>query len=227
MDRHSGKSIHVYIVDDHEVVRAGLRTILESAPDIAVVGEAGARTEAVEEVVRLRPDLVLMDVRLKQSSGIEACRDIRRVCRETRILMLTAFAEEDLVLDSALAGAHGYLSKFESSAALISAVRAIAAGRTVFDRTIAGRTFEMRPVLPTKPRTGPESLTAQEQRVLTLVAEGKTNKEVAAELDLSEKTVKNYLANIYDKLNVSRRAQAAALYAREMRAVTQYTVRTH
>ncbi len=141
MDSHNGKSIRVYIVDDHEVVRAGLRTILESALDIAVVGEAGGRTEAVEEVVRLRPDLVLMDVRLKQSSGIEACRDIRKICQEIRVLMLTAFAEEDLVLDAVLAGAHGYLSKFASSTALISAVRAIAAGRTVFDRAIAGRAF--------------------------------------------------------------------------------------
>ncbi|HXF91636.1 MAG TPA: response regulator transcription factor [Nitrospiraceae bacterium] len=227
MDKRNGKPIRAYIVDDHEVVRAGLRTILESAHEIAVIGEAGAGTEAIEDVIRFRPDVVLMDVRLRQGNGIQACRDIRKICRETRVLMLSAFTEEGLVLDAVLAGAHGYLSKFASRAALISAVRAIAAGRTVFERTAASRVTEMRPVQTVKPRTGPESLTAQEQRVLTLVAEGKTNKEVAAALDLSEKTVKNYLANIYDKLNISRRAQAAALYARGMSTVHHYSVRMH
>ncbi len=210
--------IRVLLVDDHELVRVGLRSLLERRPEIAVVGEAGTAAAAVEAAARLHPDVVLMDIRLPDESGIAASREIRSADPAVRVLFLTSYADDETLLGAWLAGAQGFVLKQIGSASLIDTVKHVMAGRSVFDQGVTSRVQQLlvgmtggRPGAPGK--TPP--LSAQEQRVVFLVAEGKTNKEIATELSLSEKTVKNYLANVFDKLNVNRRAQVAALVAKQ------------
>lgn len=206
--------IRLLLVDDHKVVRAGLRTFLGGTAHIRVVGEAETMASAVTEAVRLKPDIVLMDVRLPDGSGIEACREIRTARPETRVLFLTSFADDDAVLATMFAGAAGYLLKEIDENALIRAVETVAAGQSILDPAVTSRLLTK-----IQERTGPAEgggagLSPQELKVLALVAEGKTNKEIGAALGLSDKTVRNYLSNIFQKLQISRRSQAAALYAR-------------
>jgi DNA-binding NarL/FixJ family response regulator len=209
------KKIAVLLVDDHEMVRAGLRSLLARDSGIQIVGEAGTRAEAVRAARHLAPDVILMDVRLPDGSGVVACRDIRAARPETRVIMLTSYADDEAVFEAIMAGAAGYFLKQVRGQDLAQAIHAVAAGQSLLDPAVTG-TVLARVQRGSTAADGDAlpSLSPQEERVLALVAEGKTNKEIAVTLDLSDKTVKNYLGNIFDKLHVSRRAEAAALYAR-------------
>lgn len=205
--------IRLLIVDDHKVVRLGLHTLLSRHEGIEVVGEAGTVASAVQETARLLPDVVLMDVRLPDGNGFEACRQIRRSQIETRVLFLTSFADEEIVLESIDAGGDGYLLKEIDEENLVRAVRSVAAGQSILDPAVTRRVLERAKSADTAPAKDKlDTLSPQERRVLALVAEGKTNKEIGLALGLSDKTVKNYLSNMLDKLQLTRRSQAAAFY---------------
>lgn len=207
--------IRLLLVDDHKVVRVGLRTLLGGTGRIQVVGEAETMVDAVTEAARLKPDVVLMDVRLPDGSGIEACREIRAARAETRVLFLTSFADDDAVLATIFAGADGYLLKEIDEDALMRAIETVAEGRSILDSAVAQRMLAKLKAHSAPPAASQnDSLSPQEQKVLALVAGGQTNKEIAAALGLSDKTVRNYLSNIFQKLQVTRRSQAAAIYAR-------------
>lgn len=207
--------ITVLVVDDHEVVRLGLRTLFKLVPGIRLVGEAATMAEAVQEAVRLKPDVVLMDIRLPDGSGIEACWKILAGCPSTRVLFLTSYTDDQTILAAILAGAQGYVLKEISSESLIQGIKAVAAGHSLLNSQVVQQTMVLlKKFADPDPRTPVESLSPQEQLTLSFVAEGKTNKEIATLMDLSQKTVKNYLAKVYEKLHVSRRSQATALYIR-------------
>lgn len=209
------KPIRLLLVDDHEVVRVGLRTVLSQQAGLTVIGEAGTMATAILDALRLKPDVVLMDVRLPDGSGVEACRDILASAPETRIVFLTSYADDDSVLAAVLAGAQGYVLKEIDSVALVRAIHLVADGQSILDPTVTERALRWLRGLGNGPQLpGIEQLSAQEERVLALVAEGKTNKEIAGALGLSDKTVKNYLANVFQKLRITRRAQAAAFFVK-------------
>lgn len=211
--------IRLVIVDDHEVVRIGLRAVLDLTPKLKVVGEGRRMQDAVKLCVRLQPDLVLLDIRLPDGNGVDAAREILLKCPDTRVLFLSSFADDHTVLEAILAGAHGYILKDIASHALIRAIRSVAAGHMLIDPRIAGQTLGwLRNVYREPGQAKRPLLSPQEQRLLPLVAQGLTNKEIAQDLRLSEKTVKNYLANIYTKLNIGRRSQIAAFYAGSFKA---------
>ena len=203
------------MVDDHEVVRVGLRTVLHNHYGITVVGEAGTKAAAVRAAKRLLPDIVLMDVRLPDGSGVEACRDILASHPTTRIIFLTSYADDDSVLAAVLAGAQGYVLKNIDSSLLIRSIRAVAKGQSILNPAFTQRALNWIKAWPAQARlVRGQSLSPQEERVLALVAEGLTNKEVATTMQLSDKTVKNYLANMFQKLHISRRAQAATFFVK-------------
>ncbi len=211
------KPIRLLLVDDHEMVRVGLRTLLAYRPEVEVVGEAGTAAEALAAAARLRPDVVLMDIRLPDGNGATAARDIRALDDRIRVLCLTSYADDQTLLTAMLAGVQGFVLKQISADELVSTIRQVMAGRTIFDQEITSRVQAylqgFRSLAePGKPTS---ALSPQEQRVVVLVGEGKTNKEIGLALDLSEKTVKNYLANIFDKLNLTRRSQLAVMVAKQ------------
>jgi two-component system, NarL family, response regulator DevR len=219
--RHSGdsappnKTLRLLVVDDHEVVRQGLAALLNRREAFQVVAEAGTVEEALVAVDRFAPDLVIMDVRLPDGSGIEACREIRAEHPEIRIVMLTSYPDEEAVLSAIVAGASGYLLKQVRARDLISALEAVGRGESLLDPAVTEKVLERVRRIATSAYTDEfAQLTAQEQKILLLVAEGKTNKEIAAEVFLSDKTVKNYVSSILSKLNLQRRAQAAAYLAK-------------
>lgn len=212
MPRPDPKPVRLLLVDDHQVLRLGLRTLFKEADGFQVVGEAGTKAAAVTEAARLKPDVVLMDVRLPDGSGVEACRDIRAERPETRVLFLTSYADDDAVLATILAGADGFLLKEVGGEELLRAVKTVAGGRSILDPAVTQRVLARVRSAPPLPDERRDKLSPQEERVLALVAEGKTNKEIAIALDLSEKTVGNYLSNVFQKLHVTRRAQAAVYY---------------
>ena len=215
MPRPEPKSIRLLLVDDHKVVRSGVKALLSATGNIEVVGEAGTVTDAVSVAARLKPDVVLMDVRLPDGSGIDACREIRTARPGTRVLFLTSFADDDAVLATILAGAAGYLLKEIDEEALIRAIETVAAGGSILDTSVTQRVLaRIKDQASTPGDQKGVDLSPQEQKVVALVAEGQTNKEIAMALGLSDKTVRNYLSNIFQKLQVSRRSQAAALYVR-------------
>jgi two-component system response regulator DevR len=211
MKPEESRSLRVLLVDDHHIVRAGLRTIISRA-GIEVVGEAGTVAAAIEEAARLEPDLVLMDVRLPDGSGVTACREIRAANPRIRVLFLSAFEDDSALIATAFASAGGYLLKEIGADHLIQAIRTVASGLSVLGpsvvHTVLGRLRTLGTVGEHYP--GGDPLSHQERRVLALVADGKTNKEIAAEMGLSPKTVKNYLSNVFEKLQVSRRSEAVA-----------------
>lgn len=186
------------------MVRVGLRALLRRADDLEIVGEVGTMAQAIAEAARLRPDVVLMDLRLPDGSGVEACREILSGQPQLKVLVLTSYPDEQAVMSTIMAGAAGYLLKDISHAALVRSIRDAAAGKPILDSKITARIARKMQRL--------DALSAQEQRVLALVVEGKTNKEIASTLSLSDKTVKNYLSNAFQKLNVGRRSQAAAMF---------------
>ncbi len=203
----------VLICDDHEVVREGLRTLLSRRQDMAVVGEAGTMQEAIDTAAKAKPDVVIMDVRLPDGSGVEACRAIREARPETHVIMLTSYADDEALFASIIAGASGYLLKQTRGQAVVDAIQAVAQGRSLLDPDVTGKVLER--VRRGRDQEDPAiaSLTDQERKVLEQLAEGKTNREIGTALFLSEKTVKNYVSRILDKLGLSRRAQAAAYMA--------------
>ena len=203
----------VLICDDHEVVREGLRTLLSRRPEMAVVGEAGTMQEAIETAAKAKPDVVIMDVRLPDGSGVEACRAIREARPETRVIMLTSYADDEALFASIVAGASGYLLKQTRGQMVVDAIQAVAQGRSLLDPDVTGKVLERVRRGREKEDPAIASLTDQERKVLEQLAEGKTNREIGAALFLSEKTVKNYVSRILDKLGLSRRAQAAAFMA--------------
>jgi DNA-binding NarL/FixJ family response regulator len=206
------RRVRIVLCDDHELVRRGVGSLLEDVPGYEVVGEAADADAAVRVVEEVRPDVVVMDVRLTSRSGIEACREIRSAHPETRVLMLTSYADEEALSSSILAGASGYVLKQVRGIDLVGAIREVAEGRTLLDADLAARALTRMRDRPAEPRF--EELTGQERRILDLVGEGLTNREIAGRMGLAEKTVKNYVSNILGKLGLSRRTQAAAYVAR-------------
>ena len=202
--------VRLLIADDHEMVRLGLRTILESDSRIRVVGEAGTPKDAVYQAALLRPDIVLLDVRMQAGSGIDACKEILGRNLGSKVIMLTSFADEEAVYESIMAGASGYLLKEINKAALLDAVLAVHEGRSLLDPEVTRKVLErIRKMAASSDEVVRAALSDQEKRVLKLAAQGKTNKQIAADLFLSDKTVKHHISNILSKLNLSSRAQAA------------------
>jgi len=208
--------IQIVLVEDHEVVRIGLRTILAQNPAFNIVGEVGTCEEAREESIRLKPDVVIMDLRLPDGSGVEACRDIIQACPDTRVLFLTSYRDEESMLAAVLAGASGYLLKEVGPDRLMQAVEMVAAGHSILDKEVIEKvkSWVQKKTQPSSPAKKWD-LSPQQYRVLEQVAEGKTNKEIARVLGLSDKTVRNYLATIFEKLRITRRSQAAAMFTRQ------------
>lgn len=209
--------IRLLLVDDHEVVRLGLKSLLNQRPNFEVVAEAGSAEEAIKKALAHKPDVVLMDIRLPGQSGIEACEQITRQLPDTRVIMLTSYAEDEMLFASIRAGATGYVLKQIGSDDLIKAIDAAAQGEATLDQALTQRVFdEVRKAIKAQESSAFSELTYQELRVLAQVAEGKTNREIAELLFLGEGTVRNYVSNVLSKLNASNRAEAAA-YAVEHR----------
>ncbi len=203
----------VVLVDDHEVVRQGLKTLVDSQDDLEVVGEAGDVDNAIRQVGYHSPDVVVMDVRLPDGTGVEACREIRSRWPEVKVLMLTSYADEEALVSSIMAGASGYVLKRIDSSDLVDAVRRVGNGESLLDPNLTDRLFaRIRGDEPDDPLLA--RLSPQERKILDLIAEGKTNRQIAEELFLAEKTVKNYVSNLLSKLEMSRRSEAAAYAAR-------------
>jgi DNA-binding NarL/FixJ family response regulator len=207
--------LRLLVVDDHEVVRQGLVALLDRRAGFEVVAQAASVAEAITGAALHEPDLVIMDVRLPDGSGIEACREIRAARPETRVVMLTSYPDEEAVLSAIIAGASGYLLKQIRGRDLVSALEAVGRGESLLDSAVTEKVLErVRRMASGSATDELADLTSQERRILLLVAEGKTNKEIAAEIFLSDKTVKNYVSSILAKLNLQRRTQAAAFVAK-------------
>jgi two-component system, NarL family, response regulator DevR len=207
--------LRVLLVDDHEVVRDGVKALLQATDDIIVTGEAGSVREAIDEADRTRPDVVVMDVRLADGSGIEATREIRAKHEKTAVIMLTSFADDEALFASIMAGAAGYVLKQVKGGELVRAIRTVGKGESLLDPAVTSTVLD-------RLRKGKHLLTdeklarlsPQEERILALIADGKTNGAIGDDLGLAEKTVKNYVSSILSKLEVARRAEAAAYLAR-------------
>ncbi len=205
----------VLVVDDHEVVREGIASALDRRDNFQVVAQAGTVGEAITAAARFQPDLVVMDVRLPDGSGVEACRDIRADRPATRVVMLTSYPDEEAVLSAIVAGASGYLLKETRLRDLVKALETVGDGGSLLDPAVTGKVLDrVRRMANEDDDDELARLTSQERRILLLVAEGKTNREIAAEVFLSDKTVKNYVSSILSKLDLQRRTQAAAWMAR-------------
>lgn len=210
--------VRVLVCDDHELVRRGLRALLESDLTIDVVGEAGSADEAVASSATTTPDVVVMDVRMPGRSGIEACRDIRSHREATKVLILTSFADDEALFSAIMAGASGYVLKQILGNDLLDAIHRVAKGESLLDPSVTGRVLaRIRGDVLTGDEAGVEQLTPQERRIIALVAEGMTNRQIGEKVHLAEKTVKNYVSNILMKLDLSRRAEVAAFMARRRR----------
>jgi DNA-binding NarL/FixJ family response regulator len=205
----------VLIVDDHEVVRLGLNTLLSQQPDIEVVGEAATASEAATQVGVLAPDVVLLDVRLPGGSGVEACHEIKSSHPGTRIVMLTSYTGDEVLFDAISAGADGYVLKQIGSQELVDAVRRVGAGENLLDPTLTARVFSrLRETRDQVESVAFSGLSNQEIQILALIADGRTNKDIGNALFLSEKTIRNYVSSILAKLGLTSRVQAAAYAAR-------------
>ena len=205
--------LKVLLVDDHEVVRAGIKAMLDAQDDMLVVGEAGTAEEGIRRVGYDEPDVVVLDVRLPDGSGVEACRDIRSRFPDVKVLMLTSFADEEAMMAAILAGASGYVLKRVKSTDLVDDIRKVGAGESLLDSDMTERLFA-------RLRNGPQDdpllsrLSKQERTIVGHIADGLTNKQIADEMFLAEKTVKNYVSNLLAKMGMSRRSEAAAYVAR-------------
>lgn len=204
--------IRVFLLDDHEVVRRGLRDLLDAAGGIEVVGEAGTADEALRRIPPTRPDVAILDVRLPDGDGVEVCREIRSTHPEVQCLILTSFSDDEALFQAIMAGAAGYLLKQVRGTDLVDAVRRVSGGQSLLDPAVTAQVLE-------RLRTPPEAderlarLTEQERRILDLIAEGLTNRQIAQRIHLAEKTVKNYVSNLLAKLGMERRTQAAVYAA--------------
>jgi len=207
--------VKVFLLDDHEIVRRGVRDLLEAEPDLVVVGEASTEDEAVRRVPALDPDVAVLDVRLQDGDGISACREIRSRHPRTACLILTSFADDEALLHAVMAGASGYVLKQIRSTDLVDAIRRVARGESLLDPAVTARVTE-------RLRAGPEQdeviarLTPQEHQVLVLLAEGLTNRQIATRLYLAEKTIKNYVTSVLSKMGMTRRTEAAVYAARHL-----------
>jgi two-component system, NarL family, response regulator DevR len=212
------KDIRILIVDDHEMVRVGLRTILTGAGGMAIVGEAGSVAEAISAARSVHPDVVLMDVRLPDGSGTEVCREIRSADPDVKVLMLTSFADQDAVLSAILAGAAGYLLKQAKAQVLIDAIATIHSGGSLLDPGVTVQLMERirTRALDPQPHARFAALSEQERRVLELIAQGQTNQGIAKALVLSEHTVKTHVSELLSKLSLRRRSEAAAFFGRHL-----------
>jgi two-component system, NarL family, response regulator DevR len=205
------KKQRIVLVDDHELVRMGLKSLLEHHPQFDVVGEAGSAREALEQVEALKPDVVVMDIRLPGTSGIDACEQIVNQYPETKVLMLTSYAEDEMLFSAIRAGASGYVLKQIGSDDLIKAIESVGRGEALLDPAVTQRVFqEVRRAVKEEEASAFSHLSQQEKHVLLLVSEGKTNREIAKNLFLGEGTVRNYVSSILSKLSVNNRAEAAA-----------------
>ena len=203
-------ALRIMLVDDHELVRVGLRALLAHQPGFAVVGEASSASEAVEKAIALKPDIVVMDIRLPGKSGIEACRELAAAQPQTKVIMLTSYAEDDVLFDAIAAGAAGYVLKQIGSGDLISALERVGRGESLLDPSLTQRVFaKVREATRRAEDDAFAALSEQELKILALIADGKTNREIAAQIFLSEKTVRNYVSTILNKLQLVTRAQAA------------------
>jgi DNA-binding NarL/FixJ family response regulator len=206
------------LCDDHELVRRGLRSLLESDLTIDVIGEASSADDAVAVAAETTPDVVVMDVRMPGRSGIEACRDIRANREQTRVLILTSFADDEALFSAIMAGASGYVLKQIHGNDLLDAIHRVANGESLLDPSVTGRVLaRIRGEVLAGDGEGVEQLTPQERRIIGLVAEGMTNRQIGENVHLAEKTVKNYVSNILMKLDLSRRAEVAAFMAKRRR----------
>ena len=214
-----GATIRIYLLDDHEVVRRGLRELLESEPDFEVVGESGSAAEATRRIPALRPDVAILDGRLPDGSGIDVCRDVRSQDPSIAALILTSYDDDDALFSAIMAGAAGYVLKQVRGNDLIEMVRRVAAGQSTLDPSVIAQVLE-------RVRNGPPvskelaALTEQEQRILDLIGQGMTNRQIAGELYLAEKTVKNYVSSMLAKLGLSSRTQAAIFAVKHPRPAT-------
>ncbi len=211
--------VRLLLVDDHQVLRVGLRTLFESEAAITVVGEAESLKEGIERSLALRPDVVLMDLRLPDGHGVEGCREIRSRCPDIRVLFLTSFVDDEAVFATIVAGAQGYLLKEVGSEVLIQSVLDVARGGSCLDPLLAERARARIDAL-SGPKGSKPSLSPQEQRILAHLAQGLTNKEIAAAMNLSEKTVRNYLTSVFNKLKVARRTEAVARYLQQQKPLS-------
>jgi len=212
------KRIRVMVVDDHEIVRSGLKALLSSQADLALVAEASSAGEAVSRAKAMHPDVIVMDVNLGGMSGIEATREIRSAQPQIQVLMLTSFADEEAMFASIMAGASGYVLKEIHGSELVDAIRRAGSGQGVLDPSMTNALLDR--IRRSRDALKDERLarlTPHEERILTLITEGKTNAEIATDLHLAEKTIKNYVSSILSKLEVTRRAEAAAYMARRTR----------
>ena len=201
----------IILVDDHEVVRLGLKSLLERHPQFDIVGEAGSAREALEQVASLKPEVVIMDIRLPGTSGIEACEEIVNKFPGTKVIMLTSYAEDEMLFSAIRAGASGYILKQIGSDDLVKALEAVSRGEALLDPAVTQRVFqEVRRAVKEEEASAFVHLSQQEKHVLLLVSEGKTNREIAKNLFLGEGTVRNYVSSILSKLGVNNRAEAAA-----------------
>ncbi len=209
--------LRILVVDDHELVRMGLRTLLGGVPGLVVVGEAASVVEAIASAAECRPDVVLMDVRLPDGSGVEACREIRSAQPATRVLMLTSFVDDDAVFSAILAGASGYLLKQAKAEMLLEAIDAVGRGASLLDPVVTQKVLDRIRTAASAPPPDDKlaSLSEQERKILPYLADGKTNRQIAESLCLSEHTVKAYVSSLLSKLELRRRSEAAAFFARQ------------
>ncbi|MCL7454747.1 MAG: response regulator transcription factor [Anaerolineae bacterium] len=208
-------SLRILLVDDHEVVRVGVRALIDRQPGMEVVAEAGTIREAISQAEQLLPDVVVLDIRMPGGSGLEACRQIKAQRPETRVIILTSFPDDEVLFDAIAAGADGYVLKQIGSDDLIHALECVGQGQNLLDPSLTDRLFaKVREARRQERAHAFADLTRQELNILALVAEGRTNREIGAEVQLSEKTVRNYVSIILGKLNLASRAQAAAYAAR-------------
>ncbi len=212
IDKADGTTIKVFLLDDHEIVRMGVRDLLEAEPGITVIGEAGTAASALARIPALKPDVAILDVRLPDGDGVSVCRDIRSKMPQLAVLMLTSFSDDEALFDAIVAGAAGYVLKQIRGTDLVGAVRTIASGQSLLDPEAASRV--MRRMRDQATAADPlAGLTDQERRILALIGEGLTNRQIGDRLFLAEKTVKNYVSALFAKLGMQRRAQAAAYAA--------------
>ncbi|CAL9488960.1 DNA-binding transcriptional activator DevR_DosR [Streptomyces sp. enrichment culture] len=212
--REDGK-IKVFLLDDHEVVRRGVHELLSGEGDIEIVGEAGSAADALVRIPATRPDVAVLDVRLPDGSGVEVCREVRSQDEHVKCLMLTSFADDEALFDAIMAGASGYVLKAIRGSELLGAVRDVAAGRSLLDPVATARVLErLRDGGGGRGGDRLANLTGQERRILDLIGEGLTNREIGERLHLAEKTIKNYVSGLLSKLGMARRSQAAAYVAR-------------
>jgi len=208
-----GVTVRVFLLDDHEIVRQGLRGLIEVEDDLTVIGEAGTAEEALHRIPATQPDVAVLDVRLPDGDGVEVCREVRSRFPEVQCLMLTSFADDEALFSAIMAGAAGYVLKQIRGTDLVDAIRRVAAGESLLDPAVTARVLERLRAEP-KEDDGLAQLSEQERRILDLIAEGCTNRQISETIFLAEKTVKNYVSSLLAKLGMERRTEAAAYAAR-------------